>query len=693
MLKTCAQHLCDRLSLDVRRVEAVLSLLDEGCTVPFLARYRKEQTGSLDEEKLREIVAARAQWEALEARRKTVLDSLAEQGISSRELLEQVRSADSLTLLEDLYLPYRPKRQTRGQKAIELGLDPLARLILQQPQSPLPEQAAKKHLGAEVSSVEEALAGARDVVAERAAEEPSVRREVREKAQRFSRLEVRKKRGAEDPKEVYRSYYEFATPVNRLAPHQVLALDRGEKEKVLSVGLELDERDYRTPLQRTFRPREHSPWGAQLQSALDEGAKRLLLPALERELRKALTEKAQEHAIEVFARNLKGLLMTPPLADRVVLAIDPAFRSGCKLAVVDPTGKLLDTAVVTPHPPQNRGDGAREVLDRLVERHRVTLVAIGNGTASRETEKLAAELTGRHSDLAYLLVSEAGASVYSASPLARAEFPDLDVTLRGAVSIGRRVQDPLAELIKIDPKAIGVGLYQHDLNEKRLDQALAAVVESVVHQVGVELNTASAPLLAHLGGIGPKLAREMVAHRDRHGPYPTRAALKKVKGLGPKAFEQSAGFLRIRDGDDPLDATAIHPESYPVARRLLKLTGGDLSRLDDPALLAQVDCPEPTLRDIVAQLKKPSRDPRLELPKPLLRRDVLSLTDLYPGLVLHGTVRNVVDFGAFIDIGVKQDGLLHRSQLKGQRLAVGQVLEVEVLEVDEQRGRISLATA
>lgn len=685
-------QIADRLKLRPAQVETVFGLLEEGCTIPFLARYRKERTGGLDEEQLREIQAAKAQAEALEARRGSILKSLQEQGALTETLRRAVAAADTLTTLEDLYLPYKPKRKTRATKALELGLEPLARALTRPPDAQTPEEAARRYLGPEVPTAEAALAGARDIVAEWSAESADIRQAVRDKAFRFGALVVSLKKGAEDARETYRSYYDYRCAVSRLAPHQILAIDRGEREKVLKVDLELAERDWRDPLWKRYRPRPHSPWGAHLAQALEDGAARLLLPAVERDVRRALTEKAQAHAIEVFAGNLRSLLLIPPLADHVVLALDPGFRTGCKLAVVDPTGKLLDTATIYPHPPQKQWRESLAELGRLVKRHRITLLAIGNGTASRESEALAAELVKEHPGLRYLMVSEAGASVYSASPLAKAELPGLDVSLRGAVSIARRVLDPLAELIKIDPKSVGVGLYQHDLDEKKLDGALASVVESVVHNVGVELNTASPTLLSHIGGIGPRMAEKIVAYREKNGPFPARAALTKVSGLGPKAFEQAAGFLRIRGGIEPLDATAIHPESYPVARQVVKLAQGP-ETLDFERIASQVACPEPTLRDIVEQLRKPGRDPRLDLPAPVLRQDVLSMDDLYPGLILSGTVRNVVDFGAFVDLGVKQDGLLHRSRLKGRQVSVGDVLELEILEIDSKRSRIALGLA
>ena len=687
MVNPHALRIAQALKLQTSQVETVFTLLDEGCTIPFLARYRKERTGGLDEEQLRDIQAAKAQWAALDARKASILKALQEQGVLTEALTKAVEGAENLTVLEDLYLPYKQKRKTRAGKAIELGLEPLAKTMCAQPGHQSPEEAAKRFVGKDVPSVADALAGARDIVAEWAAERAEIRQTVRDKANRFGTLVVAIKKGAEDPKETYRSYYDYRGGVSRLQPHQVLAIDRGEREKILKVDLELNERDWKEPLQRAYRPRANSAWGEHLNTALDDGAARLLLPAVERDVRRALTEKAQAHAIDVFAGNLRGLLLIPPLANQVVLGLDPGFRTGCKLAVVDATGKLLDTATIYPHPPQKQTRESLALMSALVKEHKVTLIAIGNGTASRESEQLAADLVKEHAGLAYLMVSEAGASVYSASPLAKAELPGLDVSIRGAVSIARRVLDPLAELIKIDPKSVGVGLYQHDLEEKKLDGALSAVVESVVHNVGVELNTASPTLLGHIGGIGPKMSEKIVAYREKNGPFRSRAELTKVSGLGPKAFEQAAGFLRIRDGSDPLDATAIHPESYAIARQVMKVAQGDF---DFAKVKTQVACPEPTLRDIVEQLQKPGRDPRADLPAPVLRKDVLSMDDLYPGISLSGTVRNVVDFGAFVDIGVKQDGLLHRSQLRGRRLSVGDVLEVEIVEIDEKRGRISL---
>ncbi|HEM46940.1 MAG TPA: S1 RNA-binding domain-containing protein, partial [Alphaproteobacteria bacterium] len=576
-------------------------------------------------------------------------------------------------------------------------------------------EIAAPFLSPDVPTVEEALAGARDIVAETISDHPAVRSRTREKALQWGGARTEKIPDAPDERRTYELYYDFEFRVDRLRPHQVLAINRGEAEKVLRVKIEVPERDWRGAVEAHFRPDPRSPLADQLRQAVDDAAGRLLLPAIERDVRRALTEAAEAHAIRVFADNLRALLSQPPLSGRSVLGIDPGYRTGCKLAVVDATGKVLETGAIYPHPPKNRRDEALRVLAALATRYDVSLVAIGNGTASRETEALAADLirlldsnpdTPR---LHYLIVSEAGASVYSASPLARAELPGLDVSIRGAVSIARRVQDPLAELVKIDPQSIGVGMYQHDVDQKALGEALHAVVESVVNRVGVDANTASPALLAYVSGIGPKLAERVVAYRDANGPFPDRAALRRVPGLGPKAFEQAAGFLRVREGRNPLDASAIHPESYPVAEALLEMAGltpadppdirkpaleAQLVRRSLPELAAELGAGTPTVQDILEQLARPGRDPREDLPAPILRSDVLSMDDLSSGMRLKGTVRNVVDFGAFVDIGVKQDGLLHRSQIpRGRTLQVGDVIEVEILKVEPERGRIGLGWA
>lgn len=698
------------------QVQATIELLDAGNTIPFIARYRKEATGSLDEEQLRQVSELLQRWRALDERREAVIKSIQEQEKLTPELESKIQTAETLTALEDLYAPYKPKRRTRASVAREHGLQPLADLILRQAsQIGDLELVARPYLSEDVSDTQTAWSGARDIVAEAISEHADVRRLVRERALNNSIMRSTLIDDAPDPRRVYESYYEFEGRVDRLRPHQVLAINRGEQEKVLRVNLELAERDWLSSIEQIFRPDRRSQLAEMLSDAIRDGAERLLLPAIERDVRRALAESAELHAINVFSENLRALLGQPPLMGHTVLGLDPGFRTGCKVAVVDPTGKLLDTATIYPHEPQKDRTGALTTLGKLVRQHKVTLLAIGNGTASRETEALAAEFIQGLNQLSavqpvkYLIVNEAGASVYSASPLARAEMPDLDVSLRGAVSIARRAQDPLAELVKIDPKSIGVGMYQHDVDQKHLAQALDGVVESVVNRVGVDVNTASPALLMHVAGIGPKLAAKVVAHRDNSGPFPDRKALMMVNGLGAKAFEQAAGFLRVLNGREPLDASAIHPESYKVAQGVLQRAG--LNAKTPPAerqkaleelarhmpvekLARELGCGAPTLKDILEQLARPGRDPRQDTPPPLLRSDVLSMDDLNPGMTLKGTVRNVVDFGAFVDIGVKQDGLLHRTQLpQGTVLRVGEIIEVEVLRVEIERGRISLALA
>ncbi len=703
------QSIARALKLRANAVSAAVALLDNGNTIPFIARYRKEQTGGLDEEQLRQIQAETGRRRNLEERRSAVLNAIQDQGQLTPDLEARLRSADNLTALEDLYQPFRPRRRTRADAAREKGLGPLADLILAQPHSQAdPLTLAQEHRGSDGLDPEEALAGARDIVAEIIADQAEVRGRVRQKAFRFGQLRASRIPDSDDARGTYRLYYDFELPVARLRPHQVLALNRGEKEKILRVGLVLDEQDWLLALRLIFRPDRRSPLADQLQRAMFDSARRLLLPAIERDVRRQLTEKAEAHAINVFAENLRHLLRQPPLTGQIVMGLDPAYRTGCKVAVVDPTGRLLDTATIYPHQPRKQWSKARATLIELARRHGVTVVAIGNGTASRETERLVAEaIKSEAAAWRYLIVNEAGASVYSASPLAREELPDLDVTLRGAVSIARRLLDPLAELVKIEPRALGVGLYQHDVNQKRLGESLTGVVETVVNQIGVDLNTASAALLNYVSGIGPTLARRIVAYRNEHGPFPDRQALLQVPGLGTRAFEQAAGFLRLPEGVEPLDATAIHPESYVLARKVLALAETSLSapaaarqtalaaleaRVPLADLARQLAAGKPTLADILEQLARPGRDPRADVPPPILRADVLQLADLRPGMILLGTVRNVVDFGAFIDIGVKQDGLLHRSQIPRQAgVSLGDIVQVEIRQIDPERGRISLA--
>lgn len=695
------------LNIRSAQVAAVVELLNGGNTIPFIARYRKEVTGTLDEEQIRQIADLDEKYRTLENRREAVLASIESQEKMTPELKEKLLQAETITALEDLYLPYKPKRKTRATVAKEKGLQGLADLILkQQRSSQTLAEMIKPFLNEAVATEEEALSGARDIIAETISDNADIRQYAREKASQWGTLKSEKIESAEDEKSVYQLYYNYECRVDRLRPHQVLAINRGESEKILKVKIEVGERDWRFAIGRYFYSRPGSPWAEQLNLAIDEAAQRLLLPAIERDVRRILSEQADMHAINVFASNLKALLSQPPLAGYVVMGVDPAYRTGCKIAVTDETGKLLETTTIYPNAPQNRWEESKEQLQKLIKKHHVTLVSIGNGTASRETELLIAETIKGFKDVHYLITNEAGASVYSASPLARAEFPDLDVSIRGAISIGRRVQDPLAELVKIDPKSIGVGLYQHDVDQKELSETLDAVVESVVNQVGVDVNTASPALLTHVSGIGPKLADSIVSYRNENGQFINRKQLMKVPGLGAKAFEQSAGFLRVRNGDSPLDTSAIHPESYPVAERVLNRIGIPITasieekqdaldkiRSEKPlAVLAEeLGTGVPTLEDILEQLIRPGRDPRQDVPAPLLRSDVLSMKDLLPGMRLKGTVRNVVDFGAFVDIGVKQDGLLHRSQIpSGTLLGVGDIIDVEISAIDEERGRIGL---
>jgi len=616
-------RIATQLKIPSQKVAATVELLDAGNTLPFIARYRKEMTGGLDEEQISDLMKLLSKLRKLDERRQTVIASIEEQGKLTPELHQQLLAADSLTALEDLYQPYKPKRRTRATVARERGLQGLANLILQQVHTKESlDQVAAPFITDEVPNTEDALAG-------------------------------------EDPRGVYQTYYEVRERVSRLRPHQVLAINRGESEGVLRVSVDVADRDWQGAITSYFRPDPRSPFAVHLTLAADDAAQRLLLPAIERDVRRTLTEDAEAHAIEVFASNMRALLNQPPLAGHTVMGIDPGFRTGSKVAVVDPTGKVLDTATIYPHAPQKRWDAALKTLQAFVVRHGVTLVAVGNGTASRETEALVAELIRIVEDesisLHYLIVSEAGASVYSASPLARAELPDMDVSMRGAVSIARRVQDPLAELVKIDPKSIGVGMYQHDVNQTDLAEALSSVVESVVNNVGVDVNTASPALLAHVAGIGPKLAERIVAYRDESGPFANRQSLMKVPGLGPKSYQQAAGFLRIRGGDNPLDSSAIHPESYAVAEAVLDRAGlspsippaereGALAELqkDNPLeqLAVELGTGVPTLTDIFEQLVQPGRDPREDLPTPILRSDVLTMGDLTTGLLLKGTVRN-----------------------------------------------------
>lgn len=691
-------------------VSAVINLLDEGNTIPFLARYRKEATGGLDEDQLRSIQEELSRLRALDERRGTILKTIRESGKLTPALEAKLKSATSRTELEDLYLPYKPSRKTRASAARDLGLDPLAELILAQESADQDRGAiAQPFLSEQVTSVHEAYQGANDIVAEVISISPEIRKTLRERALKAAKITTTKKKKAEDPRGVYQDYYQFEGQVSRLRPHQILAINRAEKEKVLGVKLSLAETIWREVLEEHFRPNPDSALAGDLKGALEDSANRLLLPAIFRDVRRQLTEKAEQRALGIFEKNLRALLLQPPLAGYTVLGLDPGFRTGCKVAVIDPTGKPLDTATIYPVPPRSQVDQARKTLLKLIGDHGVNLIVIGNGTASRETETFVAGLVREMEGVSYLITSEAGASVYSASKLAGRELPEMDVSLRGAVSIARRVQDPLAELVKIDPQSLGVGMYQHDVNQTVLKEKLGAVVESVVNQVGVEINTASPALLSFVSGIGPGLADRIVSFRDQHGTFARRGDLLDVPGMGEKTYQQAAGFLRIRDGKDPLDSTAIHPESYPAARDVIQQAGIILDQEPEKKektliqfskqrsaedLASRLKVGVPTLVDIFKQLIRPGRDPREDLPKPITRVDVMSLDDLVEGMELRGTVANVVEFGAFINLGVKNDGLLHRSQIpRGRDLNLGDIIQVKILSVDKDRGRISLGWA
>jgi uncharacterized protein len=698
------------------QVARTVALFDEGNTVPFVARYRKEVTGGLDEVQLRTIQERLTYLRNLEDRKATVLASIEEQGKLTPELEQAVREATTLQQVEDLYRPYRPKRRTRATIARERGLEPLAQQILAQPAG-TPAAAAADFLSDEVPTVEDALAGARDIVAETVAEDPDVRNDIRRLIQTAGLITSSLADPEKDPRGVYQAYYEFSARIAAIRPHQLLALNRGEDEGALRVRLEIPDEPAIAAIQKKYPPQLQSQFARQLAEAIEDGWKRLLEPSVERETRSNLTEESDEHAIGVFAENLRHLLLQPPLRGVRVMGIDPGYRTGCKVALVDETGKFIGGTTIYPHEPQRQWDEARRVLHKWIDQAQIDVVAIGNGTASRETEQLVAEVIGEvNNSVSYAMVSEAGASVYSASELARQELPDLDVSMRGAVSIARRLQDPLAELVKIDPRSVGVGLYQHDVDQKKLSETLDTVVESVVNQVGVDLNTASPALLRYVAGLSTRVAANIVKYREEHGPFATRQALLKVAGLGPKTFQQAAGFLKLPDGENPLENTFIHPESYGVVERLFERFGvtfddGDLPSLaawiremmqDEglsvKALAQELGVGVPTLTDILADLGRPGRDPRDSLPPPILRQDVLKMEDLKPGMRLKGTVRNVVDFGAFVDIGVKQDGLVHVSEMADRYVrnpydvvAVGDVVDVTVIKVDVERGRIGLS--
>ena len=707
------QTLQQEFNIQTWQVEATIKLIDEGNTIPFIARYRKEATGSLNDEVLRDLHERLVYLRNLEEKKASVLSNIEEQGKLTDELKKQIEAAQTMVAVEDLYRPYRPKRRTRAMIAKERGLEPLAALIqLQMTTRPVEEDAAAfVDEEKEVKTVADAIAGAQDIIAESVSDNADYRTYIRKATFKEGKLVSKAK--DDTVKTVYEMYYDFEEPVSKIAGYRTLAINRGENEKILTVKVEAPRDRILQFLEKQVIIKDNPYTTPVLKETIADSYDRLIAPAIEREVRNELTEKAEDGSIKVFAKNLEQLLMQPPISGKVVLGWDPAFRTGCKLAVVDATGKVLDTVVIYPTEPQKKIKEAKEILKKLIKKYDVDLISVGNGTASRESEMVIVELLKElDKKVEYIIVNEAGASVYSASKLATEEFPNFDVGQRSAASIARRLQDPLAELVKIDPKAIGVGQYQHDMNQKKLGETLGATVEDCVNKVGVDLNTASASLLEYVSGVSKAIAKNIVAYREENGRFSNRKELLKVSKLGPKAFEQCAGFMRIMNGDNPLDATSVHPESYAATEILLKETGHDLSEInglglknfskevkDYKKLSETAGVGEITLKDIVKELEKPGRDPRDEMPKPILRTDVLEMKDLKEGMVLKGTVRNVIDFGAFVDIGVHQDGLVHISQMSDKKfvkhpmevVSVGDIVDVKVLTVDMEKKRIQLS--
>lgn len=707
------ETLAQELKIRVSQVDAAVKLIDEGNTIPFIARYRKDVTDNLNDEQLRDLHERLTYLRNLEEKKEQVMESIREQEKLTPELEQKILEAQTLVAVEDLYRPYRPKRRTRAMIAREKGLDSLAEQIIKQKLDMPVLQAATAYISVEkgVETAEEAVAGAQDIIAEQVSDEAGYRTYIRNTTMKEGELVVKAKDA--EAESVYETYYDFSSVLQKLAGHQILAINRGEKEKFLTVKIEAPEEKILRYLKNHVMKKKNEFTDDVIEAALEDGYQRLIAPAIERELRNELTEQAEDGAIKVFGKNLEQLLMQPPITGKVVLGWDPAFRTGCKLAVVDATGKVLDTVVVYPTAPQFKVEEAKKTVHKLIQKYNISLISVGNGTASRESEQVIVELLKEiPENVQYIIVNEAGASVYSASKLATEEFPQFDVGQRSAASIARRLQDPLAELVKIDPKAIGVGQYQHDMNQKKLSETLSGVVEDCVNKVGVDLNTASASLLEHIAGITKAIAKNIVAYREENGRFTNRKQLLKVAKLGPKAYEQCAGFMRISGGKNPLDATSVHPESYEVAKAVLEKAGytsedmakggvkGIKKKLGNPGKLAEeLHVGELTLGDIIGELEKPARDPRDEMPKPILRTDVMEMKDLTEGMVLKGTVRNVIDFGAFVDIGVHQDGLVHISQLTDKKfvkhplevVSVGDIVDVKVMSVDPAKKRIQLS--
>lgn len=703
--------LADEFKIKLGQVENTVKLIDEGNTIPFIARYRKEMTGSLDDVVLRNLFDRLTYLRNLDEKREQVRNLIAEQEKLTDEIANALDKATTVTEIDDIYRPYRPKRRTRATIAKEKGLEPLANEIMMQFIKEPVEKVAQKYVNAEkeVNTVEDALNGAKDIIAEMISDDADYRAIIRKLT--YNEGLIVTKATDETAESVFEMYYDYSEPVKKLPGHRILAINRGENEKVLSVKIEAPVENILKQIESKII-RDNKFTTDILKEAIEDSYKRLIAPAVEREIRNDMTEKAEESAIKVFGENLKQLLLQPPIKDKVVLALDPGYRTGCKVAVVDGTGRVLDTGVIYPVPPHNKVEQAEKIITNMIKKHNVDIIAIGNGTASRETEMFAVNLIKKlDRELLYIIVNEAGASVYSASKLGSEEFPDFDVALRSAVSLGRRLQDPLAELVKIEPKSIGVGQYQHDMNQKRLGEALGGVVESCVNNVGVDLNTASPSLLSYVSGISNAIAKNILIYREENGKFKSRKELLKVSKLGPKAFEQCAGFLRINDGTEPLDNTGVHPESYKVAESLIKKCGFSLEQVKSGGIKGiskavgniektanELNVGVPTLRDIVNELEKPGRDPRDEMPKPILKSDVLSMEDLKEGMILKGTVRNVIDFGVFVDIGVHQDGLVHISEICDryikhplEAVSVGDIVDVKVLGVDVKKHRISLS--
>ena len=702
--------IANELSVKLWQVDAAIKLIDEGNTIPFIARYRKPVTGELNDEQLRTLDERLKYLRNLEEKKKTVVDSITEQGKMTDEIMSKIAMAETIVAVDDIYRPFRPKRKTRATEAKAKGLEPLADIFLKQEKNKDPEEEAKAFVNEEkgVANVAEAIQGAKDIIAEIVSDNDEFRKAIRNTVVKHGLIVSNTKNPEE--KTPYENYYDYSEGVNKIPGHRILAINRGEKEKVLNVKIEMPEENIIASLDKVIIKGE-SQFKPLLKEAIEDGFKRLIKPAIEREIRSQLTEKAEDGAITVFGQNLKQLLMQPPIAGRNVLGWDPAFRTGCKLAVVDNTGKVLYTTVIFPTAPQNKAAESKKIVLDIIKKYNVSLISLGNGTASRESEAVIVDIIKEcPTKVEYIIVNEAGASVYSASKLATEEFPNFDVGQRSATSMARRLQDPLAELVKIEPKAIGVGQYQHDMNQKKLDEALSNIVEDCVNNVGVDLNTASAPLLEYVSGISKTIAKNIVEYREENGQFQSRKDLLSVAKLGPKAFEQCAGFMRIREGKEPLDYTSVHPESYSSAKKLLKkygfstkdILGGNIHLTDEikdvKEVAEEIGTDPITLRDMIKELEKPGRDPREEMPKPVLKSDVLDFDDLKEGMELKGTVRNVIDFGAFVDIGVHQDGLVHISEMSNKFIkhpldvvSVGDVVDVRVLSVDKERKRIQLS--